>query len=53
MPPRAGYENQVAIRAVDIETDPQTKAIQAEKRNCFFNDEFKLKMHENYTQAFL
>ena len=49
---RAGFENRVAIRAVDIETDPQTKSsIESEKRNCFFYDEYQLDMHDNYTQV--
>ena len=49
---RAGYENRVAIRAVDIQTDPQiANSIDPSKRNCLFDNEVALKVHRNYTQA--
>jgi hypothetical protein len=43
---RPGHENMVAIRAVDVRTDPLTKSINATIRNCLFPDEFELKLHK-------
>ena len=34
-----------------VVADPQIREIEASKRNCYFHDEMKLKMHKKYTRA--
>ena len=36
---------------MDKRTWTGLQGIEAKLRNCFFYDEFRLKMHDNYTQA--
>ena len=48
---KAGHENRVVIKAVDIQTDPGTKSINSTKRNCYFPDEYPLHLHLNYSQV--
>ena len=42
---RPGHENLVAMGAVSTIADDAIIEIPAEKRNCYFKDEYKLDMH--------
>lgn len=49
---KAGYENRVVIRAVDIQTAEETRAsVNPSARNCYFADEKPLDLHRNYSQV--
>ena len=48
---KSGQENQVTIRAERFEASENIRHIKPLKRNCYFSDEFPLKLHKTYTQA--
>ena len=49
---KAGHENRVVIRAVDIQTAEETRSSVAPTlRNCYFPDEKPLDLHQNYSQT--
>ena len=42
---RPGHENLVAMGAVSTIADEAIMSVPAKKRNCFFQEEYKLEMH--------
>ena len=48
---RPGHENNVAIRAFDVQTSDDTISIEANKRGCLFETEHTLKLYNRYTQV--
>ena len=48
---RPGRENHVAISGVHIDTNEEIRNISPEKRNCYFANEYPLKMHMRYSQS--
>ena len=48
---KSGQESQVAISAKRFEANENIRHIKPSKRNCYFPDEFPLKLHKVYTQA--
>ena len=42
---RPGQENLVAMGAVSTIADEAIMSVPAKKRNCFFQEEYKLEMH--------
>ena len=48
---RPGHQNYVVLDAVEVKADYAIKSIKAKKRNCYFSDEFPLRMHTNYSQS--
>ena len=48
---KAGQENQVILKATRFDADEDTKHIHPLKRNCYFSDEFVLKLHKAYSQS--
>ena len=50
---QAGQENYVSLSATNIEADENIRPIEISpgKRECYFNDEHPLKLHQNYSQA--
>ncbi len=49
---RPGFENNVAIRAFNVETSHDTIAITPDKRGCLFKTEHTLRLHNHYSQVF-
>ena len=48
---KAGQENYIAMSALSIISDESIRSIDPVKRDCYFHDEYDLKLHKNYTQA--
>ena len=48
---KSGQENQVSISATRFEAEENIRHIKPLKRNCYFSDEFPLKLHKVYSQA--
>jgi hypothetical protein len=48
---RPGNINLVGISAIDIQASTDIKSISAERRNCYFSEEYQLDLHQNYSQA--
>ena len=48
---KSGQENQVAISATRFQGHENIRPISPEQRNCYFPDEYPLKLHRLYTQA--
>ena len=48
---KSGQRNEVAISATRFEADDKIRRINSTKRNCYFSDEYTLKLHKKYTQA--
>ena len=46
-----GMENDIKIVATNLKTVDETRKISPMKRNCYFFDEYKLKLHQKYSQA--
>ena len=46
-----GMENDIKIVATNLKTVDETRKISPMKRNCYFPDEYKLKLHQKYSQA--
>ena len=47
---KTGQDNEVIISATRFEANDDIKSIDPVKRNCYFHDEHRLKMHKTYTQ---
>ena len=48
---RPGMENIIKLDALRVDSDDEIRQYSPQKRNCYFFDEYKLEMHQNYTQA--
>ena len=48
---RPGHENLVAMTAVNTIADEAIRDVLPEKRNCYFQDEYKLDMYQLYSQS--
>ncbi len=48
---RPGYDNLVALSAVDVTANKRIKDVDIDDRQCYFRDEYKLELHSYYTQA--
>ena len=48
---RPGHENLVAMTAVNTIADEAIRDVPPEKRNCYFQDEYKLDMYQLYSQS--
>ena len=48
---RPGRENYVALSALRVEADKDIKKIDPKKRKCYFPDEHRLEMHNNYSRS--
>ena len=48
---RPGYETNMAIHAVKVESHEEIRKIDPKKRNCYFPDEYELDMHHSYSQS--
>ena len=48
---KSGQENEVAISATRFDADTKIRGVNSTKRNCYFSDEYSLKLHKKYTQA--
>ena len=46
-----GHTTFASISATSLDASEGIKSIDPEKRNCYFEDEFPLKVHQNYTKA--
>ena len=46
-----GYENSVALSAVDIRSMDGIRSIQPNQRGCYFSDESPLKLHHTYSHS--
>ena len=46
-----GYENSIAISAVNVHADSDVRTIPPKKRQCFFSDESPLKLYKSYSQS--
>ena len=47
---RPGYENNIKVDAIHLETKKETRKYEPNRRNCYFPDEHKLKAHRRYSQ---
>ena len=47
---RPGYESNVNVDAIKLESKKETRGYVPKRRGCFFPDEFKLKIHQRYSQ---
>ena len=48
---RPGHETNIEISAVQVESLNETRQFAPKKRNCYFPDEYELKMHKSYSQS--
>ena len=48
---KAGQENYIAMSALSVKSDESIRSIDPINRDCYFHDEFDLKLHKHYTQA--
>ena len=48
---RSGQDNQIAVTATRFEANENIRPINPLKRNCYFSNEYPLKLHKAYTQA--
>ena len=48
---KAGQENYVSMSAINVISDEAIRSVSPTKRDCYFHDEYELKLHKNYTQA--
>ena len=46
-----GYENSVALSAVNIKADDEIRPVPSNKRGCYFSNEHPLKLHKKYTYS--
>ena len=46
-----GYENSVALSAVNIKADDEIRSIPSNKRGCYFSNENSLKLHKQYSYS--
>ena len=47
---RPGYESNIEVDAIKLESMVEIRKYKPEKRNCYFPDEKKLKLHKSYSQ---
>ena len=48
---RPGHENLIAMSAVNTIADEAIRDVSPGKRNCYFQDEYKLEMYSLYSQS--
>ena len=48
---RPGYENYIKVDAIKLEARPEIRKYEPERRKCYFHDEFKLEIHQHYSQS--
>ena len=48
---KPGHLNMIEISAVNVKADATIKSITPKARKCYFEDEFQLKMHKNYSKS--
>ena len=46
-----GYENYVKVKAIHMEGKREIQNYSPKERNCYFAEEFKLDMHQHYSQS--
>ena len=47
---RPGYENNIKVDAIKLQSKAEIRKYQPERRKCYFPDEYELKIHQNYSQ---
>ena len=47
---RPGYQTNIEVDAIKLESEGEIRKYKPERRNCYFPDEYKLKIHQNYSQ---
>ena len=47
---RPGYENNIKVDAIKLESKEEIRKYHPERRKCYFPDEYELKIHQNYSQ---
>ena len=48
---RPGFENEIKVSAIQVDTLDETRKYHPEKRNCYFPDEYELKVHRHYSRS--
>ena len=48
---RPGHNNFVAIKATKVTANENIRGIHTDKRNCLFQDEMRMNVHQNYSQS--
>ena len=47
---RPGYENNIKVSAIKLDAKNEIRQYGAHRRNCYFPDEYKLQVHQRYSQ---
>ena len=47
---RPGYENNINVDAINLESKIETRKYEPRRRNCYFPDEYNLDTHQHYSQ---
>ena len=48
---RPGFENNIDVSALQLQGKNEIRKYKPNKRNCYFEDEYKLEMHKFYSQS--
>ena len=48
---RPGHNNFVAMKATKVTANENIRGIHTDKRNCLFQDEMRMNVHQNYSQS--
>ena len=48
---RPGFENEIKVNAIQVDTLDEVRKYQPNKRNCYFPDEYELQVHRHYSRA--
>ena len=48
---RPGMVNQINVKAMLVESKDEIRKYSPQRRHCYFSDEYKLEMHQNYSRS--